>query len=446
MLALGIGATTAIFSVVNGVLLNPLPYPDSDALVRIVHSIGGIDQPYFNDAIYATYADNTQALQDLGVWSPGATATVTGLGAPEEVRALMTTRGILTTLGVRPEIGRWFSTADDTPGAPNTVLLGHGYWQRRFAGDRAVLDRSLTIDARPYHIIGVMPAGFRFDGEPELILPLQIDRGRLTPAFRLVGIARLKPGVTLAQANADAARVLHVWFERFGVNPAVRTRWAPALRPLKQDVVGDVGRALWVLMGTIAIVQLMACANVANLLLVRADARQREFAIRAALGASRAHVARQLLVESMTLALLGGALGVGVAYGALRGLLAIGPSDLPRLAEISLDPAVLGFALAISLTSGLLFGLFPILKIARPRLAAALDGGRSAGLTRERQRSQQALVAAQVALALVLLVSAGLMIRSFQALRLVDPGLTEPQLVQTFSVSIPRPWSPSPSA
>ncbi len=437
-LALGIGATTTIFSVVHGVLINPLPYPDSDALVRIVHSIGGIDQPYFNDAIYASYADNTQAFQDLGVWSPGETATVTGHGDPEEVRTLRASRGVLTTLGVRPEIGRWFSAADDTPGAPETAILGHGYWRRRFGGDPAVLERALTVNARPHQVIGVMPSEFRFEGEPDLILPLRIDRGALIPAFRLLGVARLKPGITMAHANADVVRVLHVWFENSGVKPEVRSRWAPSLRPLKQDVVGDVGRTLWLLMGTIAIVLLMACANVANLLLVRAAARQQEFAIRAALGARCTRVARQLAVENLTLALLGGALGVGLAYGGLRVLLAIEPSNLPRAAEISLDPVVLGFALTISVVSGLLFGLIPILKYARPRLAAGLgSAGRGTNLTRERQRSQQALVAAQVALALVLLVSAGLMIRSFQALRRVDPGFTEPHRVQTFNISIP---------
>ncbi len=437
-LALGIGATTAIFSVVKGVLINPLPYPNPDALVRIVHSIGGIDQPYFNDAIYATYADNTQTLQDVGVWSPGETATVTGEGDPEEVRTLTASKGVLTTLGVRPEIGRWFSTADDTPGALNIVMLSNAYWQRKFGGDRGVLGRPLTINGRPHQIIGVMPAGFRFDAESDLILPLRIDRGRLIPAFRLLGVARLKPDVTLAQANVDAGRVLHVWFENSGVKPAVRTRWAPSLRPLKQDVVGNVGRTLWVLMGTIAIVLLMACANVANLLLVRADTRQREFAIRAALGAPWTRVARQILVEGLTLALLGGALGVGLAYGGLRVLLAIGPANLPRLAEISVDTVVLGFALAISLLSALLFALLPMLKCARPRFADAIGiGGRGANLTRERQRSQQTLVAAQVAMALMLLVSAGLMIRSFQALRQVDPGFNQPQLVQTFSISIP---------
>jgi predicted permease len=437
MLALGIGATTAIFTVVNSVLIKPLAYPDSDALVRIVHSIGGIEQPYFSDAIYLSYADNTQTFRDLGVWSPGATATITGQGDPEEVRSL-NANGVLTTLGVRPEIGRWFSTADAAPGAPHKVMLTHGYWHRKFGGDSGVLEQALTINGRAHQIIGVMPADFRFGREFEIVLPLRIDRGAPLPPFRLLGVARLKPGVTLAQANADAARVLHTWFENTGVNPAVRARWAPLLQPLKQDVVGDVGRTLWVLMGAIGIVLLMACANVANLLLVRADARRQEMAVRVALGANWVRIARQLLVESLALALIGGALGVGLAYGGLRVLLAIGPADLPRLSEISIDPAVLGFALAISLMSALLFGLIPLLKQVRPRLADTTGaGGRSAGPTRDRQRSQQALVTAQIALALVLLVSAGLMIRSFQALRGVDPGFTQPEHVQTFSISIP---------
>ena len=443
MLALGIGATTAIFSVVNGVLLNPLPYPDSDALVRIVHSIGGTDQAYFNDAIYTSYADHTQAFQSVGVWSPGATATVTGPGDPEEVRVLTASQRLLPTLGVRPAIGRWLSTADDTPGAPHVVMLTSGYWHRRFGADPAVLDRALTIDGRSHQIIGVMPAGFGFDGDPDLILPLRVDRGSLIPGFRLQGVARLKPGVTLAEAEADSVRVLHVWFETFGVNPEVRGRWAPSLRPLKQDVVGDVGRTLWVLMGTVSLVLLMACANVANLLLVRAAARQQEFAIRAALGARRTRLVRQLLVESLALALPGGAVGVVLAYAALRVLAAIGPPNLPRLPEISLDPTALAFAVTISAMSGLLFGLFPILRYARPRLAGAISS-RGEGPTRERQRSQQALVAAQVALALVLLVSAGLMIRSFQFLRRVDPGFAEPGHVVTFSISIPARMVPEP--
>ncbi len=438
-LGLGIGATTAMFSVVNGVLINPLPYANPDALVRIVHLIGGVDQPYFSDAVYLAYADNTQAFDDVGVWSPGATATITGLGDPEEVRALRASRGVLTTLGVAPEIGRWLSIADDTRGSPDAVMLSHGYWQRKFGGSRAVLDRVLTINGRPHQIVGVMPAGFRFSREFELILPLRLDRGAPVPGFRLLGVARMKPGISLEQANADVARILRIWLTNSGQHdPAFQARYQPSLRFLEQDVVGDVGRTLWVLMGAIGIVLLLACANVANLLLVRADARRQEFAIRAALGAGWMRIARQLLVESVTLAVLGGIVGVGLAYGALQMLVTIAPSNLPRLSEISIDPVVLSFALAISLMSGLLFGLIPIVKHARPGLIAAVDAGsRGASLSRDRQRSQHGLVVAQMALALVLLVSSGLMIRSFQALRSVEPGFTQPDRVQTFSYSIP---------
>jgi predicted permease len=436
-IALGIGATTAIFSVVNGVLIKPLPYPDSEALVRIVHTIDGTVQTYFSDAIFVTYADNNQAFESIGVWTPfDLAATITGNGEPEEVRALTVSRGILTTLGVQPEMGRWFSPADDAPGAPDTVMLTHGYWHRKFAGDSAVLDRSLTINGRPHRIVGVMPAEFRFGGERDVILPLRIDRARLVRLFRLNGIARMKRGVTLAGANADVARLLELWFVNFRVNVERKIQWTPTLRPLKADVVGDIGTTLWVLLGAIGIVLLMACANVANLLLVRADARRHEFAIRAALGAQWTRVARALLAESLTLALLGGALGVGLAYAGLRALVASGPSNLPRLSEISMDLGVLGFAVIISLLSGLLFGLMPILKYARPRLAASI-GARGASQSRERQRSQNALVAVQLAFALVLLVSSGLMIRSFDALRRVEAGFANPQHLQTFSISIP---------
>lgn len=440
-IALGIGATTAIFSVVNSVLLKPLPYPNPDALVNVVHLVNGADLAYFSDRVYLTYAENNQTFQEFGVWAAG-TATVTGGGEPEQVRTLVVSPEVLPAFGMRPHIGRWFSSEDGAPGMPGTVMLTAAFWQRRFGGDRGVVERALTINARQHQIIGVMPAAFRFGGEPDIILPQRIVRPGLT-AFGHQGVARLKPGVTLAQANADVARMIPMWFKD---TRATASRFTPSLRPLKQDVVGDVGKTLWILMGTIGLVLLMACGNVANLLLVRAEARRHELAIRAALGARWTRVARQLLVESLTLALLGGALGVGLAYGGLRLLVAIGPSNLPRLSEISIDTVVLGFALAVSLFSGLLFGLIPILRYAGPRLATVVDGGgRGASLTRERQRSQNALVAAQVGLALVLLVSSGLMIRSFQALRSVDPGFAKPGSVQTFSLFIPATETGDPN-
>jgi predicted permease len=433
MLALGIGATTAIFSVVNAVLIKPLPYPDSDALVNIVHSVNEADLAYFSDRIYLTYADNNQTFQEFGVWSAG-TASITGGGAPEQVRTLVVTREVLPALGMQPEIGRWFSREDGGEAADTTVLLTDAFWQRRFGADRRVLDRGLTINAQQHQIIGVMPAAFRFGGEPDIILLQRIVPPGLR-AFNHQGVARLKPGVTLEQANADVGRMIPTWFKDTRANAS---RFAPSLRRLKQDVVGDVGKTLWVLMGAVGIVLLMACANVANLLLVRAEARRQEFAIRAALGARWIRVARGLLLESLMLALLGGALGVAIAYGGLRVLLAIGPSDLPRLSEISIDPVVLVFALAISSLSGLLFGLIPTLKFARPRIATAIGAaGRGATLTRERQRLQNILVTMQMALALVLLVSSGLMIRSFQALRSVEPGFARPESVQTFNLFIP---------
>jgi predicted permease len=294
--------------------------------------------------------------------------------------------------------------------------------------------RVIIVDSRPFQIIGVMPAAFRFRGEHDIIRLLRINRGRPTPGFRLNGVARLKPDVTLAQANADVTRMFPIWMK----DPALITRWAPALRPLKQDIVGDIGNTLWVLMGTIGIVLIMACANVANLLLVRADGRRQELAIRAALGASWTRLARAMLIESVALAVLAGLLGFGVANACVRALVAMGPPNLPRLLEITIDPLALGFALVVSLLSGLLFGVIPILKYVAPDVAATLaSAGRSFTLTRERSRSQNALVVVQISFALILLVSAGLMIRSFQALRTVEPGFARPHDVQTFAISIP---------
>ena len=439
MLSLGIGATTAIFSVVKGVLIDPLPYRNSAALVRIVHNIGGIEQSYFNDAITTTYVENMQAFESVGVWSPsGAGVTVTGNGEPEEVSALTANRGLFVTLGVQPEIGRWFSTEDDTPGSPNTAMIGAGYWRQKYGGDRGVVGRTITINGRPHQIIGVMPAHFNFDGEFAVLLPLRMNPARPVPFFYLNGVARMKPGVTLAQANADIGRMLEIYFDKFRTNTSRAVRWVPSLVPLKQDVIGDVGPTLWVLMATIALVLLMACANVANLMLLRAESRREEIATRVALGATRIRVARALLVESMTLALIGGALGLASGYIGLRLLVMAEPADLPRLSEIAVDPMTVMFAVGITLACGLLFSLVPIAKSVGPRFGAAIGlSVRGTSLTRERQRSQSVLVVVQMALAVVLLVSAGLMIRSFQALRRVEPGFTQPHTLQTFGITLP---------
>ena len=447
-LAIGIGANTAVFSVVNGVLIKPLPYPHADDLVSIRHSAPGAG---FRDgtlevapAMYFTYREEGRAFQELGLWSSGG-ATVTGLSEPEQVRTVFLTYGTLQALGVQPSLGRTFSREDDTPGTPDTVMLLHGYWQRRFAGDPGVIGRSVTIDARPRTVIGVMPADFTFlETKADLLLPQRFDRGRtFLGNFSYRGVARLKPGMSLQQASADVERMLPIWLKAwptpFGLDKQLfeNAKLAPALRPLKQDIVGNITDVLWVLMGTIGVVLLIACANVANLLLVRVEGRQQELATRAALGAGWWRIARELLHESLLLGVAGGVAGLGVAFGALRLIRALSPDTLPRLDEIGIDPSVLIFTVTASLLSGLLFGAIPVLKYSGPRIATALRGTRTSSDSRERHRARSLLVVVQVALALVLLVASGLMIRTFQTLRHVQPGFTSPEDVQMLRVSIP---------
>jgi putative ABC transport system permease protein len=448
-LALGIGANTAIFSVINGVLIKPLAYPQPQQLVGVWHLAPGVSNLgniNCSPTMYFTYREENQTFQDIGLWSNGG-ATVTGVGDPERPRAVFVTYGTLQALGVQPAVGRWFSQADDTPGSPETVMLSYGYWQRRFGGDKSVIGRSLNVDSSPRTVIGVMPQDFRFmNVESDLILPQRFDRNKIFLGnFSYQGIARLKPGVTLQEANADVGRMLAIWLKAWPVPPGFdhaifeNARFAPKIQPLKEEIVGDIGTMLWVLMGTIGLVLMIACANVANLLLVRAEGRQQELAIRAALGAGWGRIAREMLIESLTLGLLGGVLGLGLAYAALRVLVSSGPATLPRLKEIAIDPLVLGFTLGVSLLAGLLFGLIPVLKYAGPHLATALRaGGRSLSHSRERHRARNTLVVVQVALALVLLIGSGLMIRTFQALRNVQPGFTRPEEVQLFRITIPE--------
>jgi predicted permease len=332
-------------------------------------------------------------------------------------------------------------------------MLSYGYWQRRFGGDRGVIGRAIQVDAETREIVGVMPRGFRMvDQDFDLLLPLTLDRAHLKMApFGYDGIGRLKPGVTLAQANADITRLLPVWMDSWSNGPGTNSHYyenwkiAPNFRSLKLKVIGNIGSVLWVVMATIGLVMLIACTNIANLLLVRAESRQQELSIRSALGAGRMRIARELLVESVSLGLMGGVLSIGVANAALRLLLALGPADLPRMNEISLDANSLGFTLLLSVFCGLFFGSIPVLKYARPNASAMLLGtNRTASASRARHRSRNALVVAQVAMALVLLVSALLMIRTFAALRNVEPGFKDAAHVQTVNIWIPELQAPDP--
>jgi putative ABC transport system permease protein len=443
-MALGIGANSAIFSVVNAVLIKPLPYPDPDALVGVWHSAvrQGVKSNNVNMSgpMYFGYREQNRTFEKFGVWSSGA-ATVTGGGDPEQVRALSVTDEVLPALGVPPAVGRWFSRTDDTTGTPETVILTYGYWQRRFGGDRAIVGHALTIDSRPRVVIGIMPQSFRFlDRDPELILPQRLKGDEPPGNLNYTGIARLKPGITLAQADAEIARILPGVFTALGMSKRTleTLQLAPALRLLKQDVVGDAGKVLWVLMGSIGIVLLIACANVTNLLLVRAHGRQHELAIRAALGAGWGTIVREHVLESVLLSVLGGLLGLFLASGGLQLLASTSPTNLPRLNDIAIDPLVLVFTAGASLLAGLLSGWLSVMKHSGMLIAQALrGGGRTASLSRDQHRSQNTLVVVQMALALVLLVSSGLMIRSFQALRSVQPGFTHAGQIQTVRISIP---------
>jgi predicted permease len=446
-LALGIGATSAMFSVIDGVLLKPLPYPHPEELIDLHLTAPGVNFPDADPApfLYFTYREQGRSFQSVGLYQWN-TQSVTGLTEPEEAECLNVTAEVLPILGVQPALGRGFSEKDATPGSPLTMVLTNGWWQARFGGDRSVIGRRVMIDGIPREVIGVMPESFRFlDRDAAFLLPLRFDRAQESlGGFDYPGIARLKPGVTIEQASADVARMIPIALHSFPPQPGLTVkefedvRLAPKSRFLSQAIVGDTGKTLWVLMGTIGIVLLIACANVANLLLVRAEGRHHELAIRAALGAGRRDIARELLMESAALGLLGGALGLGLADGAVHVLIWMAPSNLPRLNEISIDPAVILFTLGIALLTGVVFGMIPAIKYAGPRIANGLRGaGRTSSHSRDRHRARGVLVVAQVALALVLLVGSGLMIRTFQSLRRVDPGFNSRDAL-TLRIAIPE--------
>jgi len=448
-LSIGIGANAVVFGVVDGVLLKPLSYPQPEQLIGIWHSASGIGFDELNMAPFLYFIDREQSktLQDVGMYN-GDSLSITGIGQPEHINGLDVTDGVFPMLGVKPALGRIFTRQDDSPNAPKTILLSYAYWQRKFGGDQSVIGRSLIVDGTSREIIGVLPRSFTFldDYNAAIFLPMQIDRSKTKLGnFSFRGIARMKPGVTLKQANADIDRLLPIAIHSFpapdgfpaGIFESAKVR--ANLHTLKHDVIGDVGNVLWVLMGSIILVLLVACANVANLLLVRVEGRRQELAVRSALGAGRTSITAGLLIESLVLGVSGGVVGLALAFGALRLLVSLAPTGLPRLHEIGVNPPVLLFTLIATLFVSLVIGMLPVLKYSGISMFTGLrEGGRSGTQTRERQRARKVLVVVQVALALVLLICSGLMIRTFRALANVSPGFAEPASLEKFRIYIPE--------
>ena len=452
-LSIGIGANAVVFGVVDGVLLKPLSYPEPEQLIGIWHSATGIGFDELNMAPFLYFIDREQSktLQDVGMYN-GDSLTVTGVGQPEHINGLDVTDGVFPMLGVKPALGRIFTREDDFPSAPKTILLSHAYWQRKFGGDQSIIGRSITVDGTAREVIGVLPRNFTFldNYDAAIFLPMQIDRSKTKLGnFSFRGIARMKPGVTLKQANADIDRLLPIAIHSFpapdGFPPGIfeSAKVRANLHTLKHDVIGDVGNVLWVLMGSIILVLLVACANVANLLLVRVEGRRQELAVRSALGAGRGSITAGLLIESLVLGVTGGVIGLALAFGALRLLVSMAPTGLPRLHEIGITPPVLLFTLVATLFVSLVIGMLPVLKYSGISMFTGLrEGGRSGTQSRERQRARKILVVIQVALALVLLICSGLMIRTFRALANVSPGFTDPASLEKFRIYIPETTIP----
>ncbi|UCG87843.1 MAG: ABC transporter permease [Gemmatimonadota bacterium] len=431
-LALGIGANTAIFTLLDTVILSPLPFPEADRLIAVSHRGAGPGREDMGQtaAWHFTYQDENRSFEDLGMYGLGP-LPVTGAGEPEAVPALFVTSGVFRALRVNPVIGRTFTNDDEGLDAPSLILLSHGYWQTRFGKDPGVIGQTLRVNGVASEIIGVMPSSIRSLGyDPAIIVLLQIDRSQL-----FVGntgwdaVARLRDGVSIEQAAADIARMLPMAFEKFPGGPVIGTmreaQLAPLLQPLKDDIVGSASRLLWILMGGVGVVLLIACANVANLFLVRAEGKGVEMAVRTAMGASTTRIGWEYLKESLVLGVLGGMGGLVLAHIGIQLLVSTEFATLPRLADASLNPQALLFTLTVSLGSGLLFGLFPVLKHRRVELVSALKEGGSSGMSaREKNRTQNALAVIQMAFALVLLLASGLMLRTAQEISNVNPGFS----------------------
>jgi putative ABC transport system permease protein len=436
-LAVAIGANTAIFSVVDGVLRSPLGYADEGRIVRVAATVqetdanSGTDRGNsFSDRGYWHFANNNRSFEKFGGYFPAAIPSpLTGEGAPRQVGVGLMTASVFEVLGVVPELGRFPTAEEAGPNGPLVALLSHDLWASQYGADPAILGRTVQVNGTSREVIGVMPAGYDFPTpRVELWTPWQLNPASTNfGAHYIQGIARLAAGVTIEAAIGDA-RSLVARYGELGYGP----QWFESLydggavvRPIRDVIVGNARETLLIVFGTVGFVLLIACGNVANLLLVRAEARRRENAVRMTLGSSRARLARHVLIESTLLALLGGVGGVMLAYAGTSALLSIAPAGIPRLAEIEVSGAALAFTAGVSVLAGMLFGVLPALASSSSKTLSALrDGGRSATLGRHGHLTRNALVTAQVALAVVLVIAAGLMVRSFEALRSVDPGFT----------------------
>ncbi|HYL76909.1 MAG TPA: ABC transporter permease [Bryobacteraceae bacterium] len=444
-LALGIGATTAIFSIVNAVLLRPLPYAHADRLVRLYSEFPTFKKFWVSAPEFLELRRDSKSWDSLEAWVNQG-VNLTGSAEPIRVTASYVTGGLLPSLGVSPVLGRLITPQDDTPTAPLTIQLSYGLWQRAFGGDPGILGREVLLNGRKCTVLGVMPKGFQFPpGEtdpPEIWTPLQIDPA--SPGGRsahfLSTIATLKPGVTIFQARDQMKQLLDQWEagrspNRHILNPK---NHPVVMFPFQDEVVGGVRLAMLMLLGAVAFVLLIACVNVANLLLARAEARQREIAIRKAMGAAVGRLARQFVTEGVVLSLIGALLGLALAYGGLRAIAHSNAASIPRSNEISVDPTVLLFTLGVSLLTGIAFGLAPLAQIVAGNVHDTLKAAASRTTASvAANRFRRALVVSELALALVLLIGTGLMIRAFWKLQEVHPGF-KPDRLLTMRVALPQ--------
>jgi putative ABC transport system permease protein len=424
-MALGIGLNTAIFTVVDAVLLKPLTYPDADRIVQFLITSPQGDGTGISIPDFVSFEQQTSLFQDVAAYDWGGPGfNLTG-DRPEQVHGLHVTKTYFRLFGAPLALGRSFTAEEDSPNGGKVVVLSYGLWQRRFGGNPNIIGSALPLGNETYTIVGVLRQSFVSDPEADILLPFQFDRNSTNQGHYFSAAARLKPGATLAQANALLKVVADQFRRRYP--HWLRPTEGFGIEPLRDQIVGDARRSLLVMLGAVSLVLLIACANVANLLLVRAAGRKREFAIRAALGASRSRIISQLLTESVLLSVTGGILGLVLGFFGLRGLLALSPGDIPRIGEhgaaVNIDWRVLAFTLGVSLFTGILFGLFPAVGASRPDLNSALkESGNRTGTGFRQSKARSLLVISEVSLALVLLIGAALLIRTLLALRQVNPG------------------------